>query len=180
MTDLPTEIINYCLFIADTGTKIIYNQPNKKFVLVFDFNHSKFQKLIRLLLDRTISYRFDSIFKLQTLVYLPEMFISELYSKRDTKSHFYNGVIVITEYDFTEPIIEWISYSIVCKKSRYCFFSYIRPITIVGRRPSEIGNSEHFFSSDYYRKRLVYLSFFPDFNKIISRVFGYPPSFILF
>ena len=120
MTELPIEIINYCLLLADTGTKVVFNTTHKKFILVFDFHHSKFQKLIRLFVDRTISYQFDSFFKLQTIVYLPEIFIYELSSTNSTDySHYFNGVIVITEYDFMEPIIEWISYSTIYKKNRY-------------------------------------------------------------
>ena len=54
MHDLPTEIINYCLLYANTGTKLIYNSKKKQREFIYDELHPKFSAILRLFTLREI------------------------------------------------------------------------------------------------------------------------------
>jgi len=51
---LPTEIINYCLLYANTGTKLIYNYKKKQREFIYDELHPKFYSILRLFTLREI------------------------------------------------------------------------------------------------------------------------------
>ena len=111
MKNLPLEIINYCLYLANTGTKIVYNPLLKIHQTRFDFDHSKYHDIQRLHLYRHVEYTRDNSLSL-TLVSLPNLVLKintdyELY---------YNGIISIIEYKSREPYISWYP-SIIKKKT---------------------------------------------------------------
>ena len=79
MYELPYEIINYCLLFADTGLRIVYCKNGKKHKLIYDFTHSKFTSLLRLLSQREIEID-DNI----THIHLPWLFLSDFPSDNST------------------------------------------------------------------------------------------------
>lgn len=84
---IPLELINYCLFLANTGTELIYNKKIKRHEIYIDRKHPKHFPIFQLLrhrLDQT-----DSIIenkKINTIVELPFLRLPnlELYQKDDS------------------------------------------------------------------------------------------------
>ena len=109
MKNLPLEIINYCLYLANTGTKIVYNPRLKKHHTQFDFSQSKHQNIQRLHLYRHVEYTRDNNLSL-TLVSLPNLTL-QLHNEYEL---YYNAIVSIIEYNAREPYISW--YPSVIKK----------------------------------------------------------------
>jgi hypothetical protein len=61
MKYLPLEIMNYCLYLADTGTKIIYH-PLYDYIIQIDEFHYKYNSIHRLMREREIHMKNERIF----------------------------------------------------------------------------------------------------------------------
>jgi hypothetical protein len=111
MIHLPTEIINYCLEYADTGTKLVYNPYKQKMNFIYDISHPKYSALLRLLSMREIQIDQDN----HTHIHLPWLAISQ--------SFFFVGNIIIKN---NNNIYLWNTQKIYVKESEtnkksYCF-----------------------------------------------------------
>ena len=73
MYDLPVELINYCLYLANTGTKIKYIISKKKYEIIIDKYSCKYEiiqkknKEIEIYFEKNI----NNAFFYRIIIFLP-------------------------------------------------------------------------------------------------------------
>lgn len=110
---IPLEIINYCLFLAETGTKLVYNKKTYRHEIYIDKKHPKYYPIFQLLQHKIM--RTDSIIeknKINTTIEFPFLKLPnpELLFPEEIERYYVSQLHI--EQEEKRPVTEDVSLSI--------------------------------------------------------------------
>jgi hypothetical protein len=122
---IPIELVNYCLFLANTGTKMVYNKKTYRHEIYIDRKHPKHFPIFHLLQHRytqTDSTKIENK-RINTIVELPFLKLPnlKLFFPEEVE-RYYASQLLITQENEKEPnaddlLITWNPYILTEKIS---------------------------------------------------------------